>query len=505
MQANATKLIGICNEGGSDGSGTLFEFNLQTSIYSKIADLRPDYTPGLPVTGGSPTGGILKAKNEKYYFTNSEGGGGFRSTAKGTLMELDSNLTTLSKKVTFNFSKNGSVPINNIIQIEDKLISFTTSSRGHQFSFNLNTSNYIGLPSPNGGRYPSIIKLNNNGYLTGGSFFDIFPGEYLYAFELFDSSNISLGMKSVPKDFGGLVNGKLFQHSDGNLYGCSSEKSSTIFKYDIAADTFGLVHSFSKDSTVGYAPLSYLIETSNGNLVGLTTKGGLHGNGSIFQYDLKTNTISKEVSNPLGTIELRGITKSGNTKILGAFYKNSQALMYEYDFSTKSYLILDSISSKFTSEQMFDPPVIGFDSNYFMTLENGGKFEEGSVIKYDKEKDSLYTITEFNSSFISNQGYTPLGILMVLDSTTSIQEYNEVRERNSTLYPNPSNGEFILKVVNEQLGGRWSLFNIQGQLVEKGFINNTKSNINIKSRLSGIYFFQLYWNNKREVHKLIVR
>ena len=77
--------------------------------------------------------------------------------------------------------------------------------------------------------------------------------------------------------------------------------------------------------------------------------------------------------------------------------------------------------------------------------------------------------------------------------------------KKSTLFPNPTNGQFILKVSKEQLGGSWSLFNIQGQLVEKGFLNNTKSYITIKSLNTGIYVFQLNWSNKKEVHKLIVR
>jgi len=70
---------------------------------------------------------------------------------------------------------------------------------------------------------------------------------------------------------------------------------------------------------------------------------------------------------------------------------------------------------------------------------------------------------------------------------TSLNE--NIIQQTIKLYPNPSNGLFI--VESKLIGKSYSITDLNGKVVEEGIINNTLMEINLNSESSGVYFFRI--------------
>ncbi len=84
----------------------------------------------------------------------------------------------------------------------------------------------------------------------------------------------------------------LVQASDGDFYGTTlsggASGNGTVFQYDPASGTLTPLHSFSPldgnaDNTEGATPYAALIQASDGSFYGTATRGGAYGNGTVFQ------------------------------------------------------------------------------------------------------------------------------------------------------------------------------------------------------------------------------
>src|SRR5204863_3567805 len=63
-----------------------------------------------------------------------------------------------------------------------------------------------------------------------------------------------------------------------------------IYSYDISSNTLTRLFSFSLSN--GSQPYGNLLQATNGKLYGLTFIGGANSNGTIFSYDIGTNTFA---------------------------------------------------------------------------------------------------------------------------------------------------------------------------------------------------------------------
>jgi uncharacterized repeat protein (TIGR03803 family) len=105
------KLYGMTPYGGTDASGVIFEFNLTTNTYSSR------YNFSATSTGKYPKGSLFQASDGKMYGMTSAGG----ANDLGTLIQFDPATSICVKKVDFNGSGNGGNPQSTLVEIDQTL------------------------------------------------------------------------------------------------------------------------------------------------------------------------------------------------------------------------------------------------------------------------------------------------------------------------------------------------------------------------------------------------
>ncbi|MBK6989586.1 MAG: hypothetical protein IPH33_15940 [Bacteroidetes bacterium] len=240
MQASNGKLYGMTKTGGANGYGTIFSYDYSTSTFTTVYSLAA-------LTGWDPHGNLMQASNGKLYGMTRYGG----APNKGVIFSFDYSTSTYTDLFDFTGADNGERPTGSLIQASNgKLYGGTTiggaSGDGAIFSFNYTTL-----------AFTKIMDCNSvNG-------------------------NTIYGTPVIAND------GKIYVSVaySGTLAG------GTIIQVNPATDTFSKV--FNLNSTLhGYSAMGCLFKASNGKLYGTTYGFGANGKGTIFNFDVTTNTFT---------------------------------------------------------------------------------------------------------------------------------------------------------------------------------------------------------------------
>lgn len=150
-------------------------------------------------------------------------------------------------------------------------------------------------------------------------------------------------------DFTGLANGalpfgSLIQSSNGKLYGLTSKggiyDKGVLFEYDIYSNV--LIKKFDFDSVNGSTPYGDLMEANNGLLYGVTYAGGIYNSGIIFQFDTLSGLLTKLFDmNPMTGFNTYGsLIQANNGKLYGMSSRDSLlgfGALFEFDIATSTY------------------------------------------------------------------------------------------------------------------------------------------------------------------------
>lgn len=106
-----------------------------------------------------------------------------------------------------------------------------------------------------------------------------------------------------------------------------------------------------------------------------------------------------------------------------------------------------------------------------------------------------------NYAVIINNGNCSDTSSCVSIATTGISQNDIV---NFSVYPNPNNGEFTVKLNNNNLMNI-EVVNTVGQVVYRSTINNSLANINLQSVAKGSYIIRVFNDNVSSIEKLIIK
>ncbi len=278
-------LYGTTNEGGANGSGTVFKV-LRNS--NEVVLHSFDGTDG-----AAPYAGLLRDGGGNLYSTTNRGG----AFDSGVVFKLS---TSDAETVLYSFDNaDGRFPTSGVIRDRFGNLYGTTNQGGANgngvvFKLNASSGKETVLHSFTGGsdgQYPQAGLISDgNGNLYGSAYggsvgsgggvvfkLNVFGDTVLYSFSG-GSDGTAPGFGYLARDAAGNLYGVTNAGGDLScgLYGCG-----TVFKIDPnGVET--VLHAF-KGGTDGQYPNSGVILDQSGNLYGTTSQGGTYGYGTVFR------------------------------------------------------------------------------------------------------------------------------------------------------------------------------------------------------------------------------
>ncbi len=404
VEASTGLIYGVCQYGGSNSHGTIFEYSITNDTMIKKGDFSGT------ITGRNATAGLMKANNGKLYGTCYSGG----ANDYGTLFEF--NLVTSSITNKFDFDAvNGRYPRANLIQAANGKLygttyqgGFSTYGNGTIFEFNITTDSLKKL-------HVFFGSNSSKGYYPQGSLLETTPGKFLLSLSYGGPNSYSGSIAEYTVATNTLVDKKFFDKfstgigAHGNLikssitskyygvtlYGGTGDNG-VLFEFDNALDTIIKKRDLSP-SINGKNPTNSLLHASNGKLYGVARSGG-SGRGVVFEVDITTNTMVKKAefdgangAYPAGTlIEVNG-------KLYGTTYyggNNDDGVLYEYDLSTTVITKLQDLDD-FNISNSYSGLIEATNGKLYGTTYSGGSAGRGALFEYDIVLDTIIKKGDF--------------------------------------------------------------------------------------------------------------
>lgn len=442
------KYYGVTEFGGTNGVGLIFSYDPVTETYA----VRANFTSA--TTGANPIQGLTLGRNGLYYGLCRAGG----TNGVGTLYQFNPSTNALLVRVSFSAAGNGSTPRARLSRNADGSVLFGTCFTGGANNGGT-IFRYGSISATAGANGPtSVTKLHDfvpgvgntgsgpfrgvtlasNGKLYGMTFL----GGAANGGVLFELNSTTPSAYTVLHDFilatGWKPFGEVMQASDGHLYGITSQggtgAAGTIFKYDLSGPGYSVVQNL--NNTTGNGAYGGMIQAANGLLYGMMKQGGTANFGTIFSFDRTTSTytVLAELNalglrNPesrlleispgvfIGTTKLGGTANSGcafrfqpststTTKLVsfgfspgsgpkgkmllasnGLFYglagtggTNSQGVLFSFDPVTKNYVSVKDLGG--TDGSFPEGDLIEVGGKIYGMCTFGGANNVGTIFEY---------------------------------------------------------------------------------------------------------------------------
>lgn len=289
--------------------------------------------------------------------------------------------------------------------------SISSSTLTKKFDFNETTD----------GAYPvcSLMQASDGnlyGVTQTGGFVNV---GYLFKY------NPSNNVYTKIIEFGITVNGgysgtSLIQASNGKLYGMTqtggTNYKGTIFEYDIISNTFVKKYDFDISGIDGKSPYgNSFMQASDGKLYGLAA-GGLNNLGVLFQYNPVTNVYVKKIDFDSTYVNATGsLMQASNGKLYGvsAGDPNNAGTLFQYD------IVSNVISKKIdfdgitTGSSPYSPLIQTPDGKIYGLTSDDALTGQGKLYQYDPVTNLI--VKKFDFDGVSHGGSPSGGLLKASD------------------------------------------------------------------------------------------
>jgi uncharacterized repeat protein (TIGR03803 family) len=388
LQAANGTLYGTTSSGGANGSGTLFQISLDGSfklVYTFSAlDIKGNNREGC-----SPVAELIEGNDDNLYGTASEGG----TNGLGAVFRYNLTQGTMSPLYSFSGASDGSKPLAALVQGSDDHFYGTASEGGTEAFGALFKMSSSGAVTPlysftngmDGGNPVAPLLLGTN-----GSFYGTSTGPqngFGTVFEMTANGSLTLLYAFTGGNDGAYPQAGLVEGSDGNFYGTTSaggtNNEGAVFSVS-SAGGFRPVMSF-VGGFDGEEPQAPLAQGDNGNFYGTTYQGGSAGNGVIFEMtaaggltSLYAFTNGADGANPAGGLaqgsdgNFYGSTVNGGANHVGVLFRLSPQ---------GALTVLHALTNRVEGAHPQGGLLAGSDGNFYGTTYQGGASSEGAIFQ----------------------------------------------------------------------------------------------------------------------------
>jgi len=253
---------------------------------------------------------------------------------------------------------------------------------------------------------PKMIGMTNLGGANGGGTIIQYVGDST------DIENYFVFPSAGCPGCGSYPTGSLIE-VNGGLYGLTQNDGAnyvgSLFEYNYATNTDTVLVNFDLSTTGGY-PQGSLLRASNGKLYGLTSQGGANNAGTLFSYTIGDNTATKLADMPTASTIVRynSLIQSSNGKLYGMTSydgTNFSGTIFEFDINSNTYTVKYNLPNNATPYG--DLLELGHDTLYGLTY-GDGSHHSGTIFSF-AIASSTYTPVY---SFDSVHGANPLSSLI---------------------------------------------------------------------------------------------
>lgn len=297
LEVKGDKLYGLTSEGGANEWGVIFEWDPATSNYTPRHEFEQS-------TGWNPRGSML-LEDGKFFGLTYAGG----SIDSGVLFEWDPDTDAYTDRTIFSDGLiTGALPMSNVTFLDGKLFASTAldflAFGGSIFEWDPENQQYTARYTFTGedgvtGPYGEMIEKNGKFYgltVTGG----VHEGGVIFEWDPVAEGfskryDLPEGFQSGPAESFLLLNGKFYGVSSS--YGEDGIRG-LFFEWDPDANggSGQYTERYLFDSaSPGNGLFPAGISVKNGKIYGITSAGGAHDNGTIFEWDPALNTFTKKL------------------------------------------------------------------------------------------------------------------------------------------------------------------------------------------------------------------
>ena len=290
IEDSSGNLFGTTSYGGPSGDGTVFEVADGSGTITTLASFTGN-------NGANPSGGLIEDSSGNLFGTTNGGG----PSGDGTVFEVAAGSGTITTLASFN-GANGANPQGGLVEDSSGNLFGTTCEGGpnglrhgvrggrrqrHHHHPGLLQRRQRRQPQRQPDRGQQRQSLRHHLPMA-------VPSGDGTVFEVAAGSGTITTLASFTGANGAYPYGGLVEDSSGNLFGTTprggTSGDGTVFEVDHGSGTITTLASF--NGTNGASPQGGLVEDSSGNLFGTTSQAGPSGDGTVFEVATGSGTIT---------------------------------------------------------------------------------------------------------------------------------------------------------------------------------------------------------------------